>query len=266
MRTKKTFVVLIAVFFAFALIFSCIILFSVKKIDVKFSVDVSTEVESVEQEIKKFSGKNLVFLSESEIKDSLKNHPYFEVTSVTKDYPNTLQVSVRERIETFYFEYDQKVYVTDQDLLLLSVKENEEDFKPKSGEILYIKLDGMDIVNAVLGEKIGTSNQEYFNGSLEMAKEIGYTECVDQMKIVCKTENNTVGFHTHTGVIVVVEKADENGLQKVKKGFDTYKQTDDYVKLYSGKYILAYKEDGKEESTAKWTPVYSNKELWSDLG
>ena len=76
MRTKKTMVILIATVFAFVLLFSCILLFSIKKVNAEFSVATDINTQEIEQRLTEYCGENLLFFDTQEIEELIKEYPY----------------------------------------------------------------------------------------------------------------------------------------------------------------------------------------------
>ena len=51
------------------------------------------------------TNKNLIFLSEDDVYKSLDYFHYMEIVSVDKQFPNVINVKVRERREVYYLDY-----------------------------------------------------------------------------------------------------------------------------------------------------------------
>ena len=105
MQTKKISVILIAVAFMLVVLFSCVGLFSVKKIEINFAVSDQTDSASIQSTLDGFLGDNLLFMKTEEIEKALKGYHYMEVVSVKKQYPNVITVSLKERREIYYIKY-----------------------------------------------------------------------------------------------------------------------------------------------------------------
>ena len=244
MRTKKTMVILIATVFAFVLLFSCILLFSVKKVDIEFNLATDVETQEIEQKLNVFCGENLLFLDCDEIVNIIKEYPYFELVSVGKRFPNVISVNLKERVETYYLLTEDKVYVTDKDGVLL----NNFDVSTFDGNvprnIITLSFEGVVFSEQILGNKIICDNQQIFDVTLDMAKSVDLTDCIKSIKVVNATEQQDVYFSTYTGVNILVTEALDRGVDKTVVGFNAYNEkTDDYIKTYNN-IIVVLKDDG----------------------
>ncbi|MBR1983841.1 MAG: FtsQ-type POTRA domain-containing protein [Clostridia bacterium] len=244
MKTKKTMVILIATVFAFVLLFSCILLFSVKKVETKFTVATDIETQELEDRLDLYCGENLLFFDCVEIVNLLKEYPYFELVSVEKQYPNVINVCIKERLETYYLVTEDKVYVTDKDGILLKVI-NTSDFSGNvSREVITLSFEGVNFSEQMLGTKIVCDKQELFDVVLVMAKSVDLTDCIKSINVINAPEQQDVYFSTYTGVNILVTQALVRGEDKTVAGFNAYNnKTDDYLKTYNN-IIVVLKDDG----------------------
>ena len=127
MKLKKVSTILIAVVFMISVIVACIGLFSVKKVHVDFTVSASADIERVQNKLNKFLGVNLLVFNEQEVSLALKDEPYYEVLSVEKSYPNILSVSLKERVEVYYLEFQGEFFIMNEDGFVVNkVSENPQ--------------------------------------------------------------------------------------------------------------------------------------------
>lgn len=244
MKTKRTMVILIATVFAFVLLFSCILLFSVKKVQTKFTVATDIETLEIEQRLSSYCGENLLFFNCEEIENLIKEYPYFELVSVEKQYPNVINVSLKERLETYYLITEEKIYVTDKAGILLKVLSVSEWDGNVSREIITLSFDGVVFFEQVLGQKIVCDEQDLFDITLKMAMSVDLTDCIKSINVVNAPEQQDVSFSTYTGVNILVTQALTRGEEKTVAGFDAYNnKTDDYLKTYNN-IIVVLKDDG----------------------
>lgn len=255
MKTKKVFAILIAVFFAFSLLFSCVLLFSVKKVDVCYAVGEQTDVSAVEKELNAFTGKNLLFLDSAAVEKCLAAHPYFEITEVKKSYPNVLTVGIKERRETFVAVIGDTAYVTDENGLLL--KKTPVSTLTEDRNVIRVNLTGITVVTASLGEKLLTSGDELLYGAFEMAKAVRLGDCIKSVSLTKAPERNLAVFQTYSGVKINVEDANIRGTDKIKAAFSAYDLLDnDYLKLNKVIEVVLDKENGSVIVT--WTDKSDN--------
>ena len=244
MKTKKTMVILIATVFAFVVLFSCILLFSVKKVEIKYNVATDIDTVEIEDRLSAFCGENLLFFNCDEIVNILNEYPYFELVTVEKQYPNVINVCLKERLETYYLITETKVYVTDKDGVLLKVI-NSNDFDGNvSREIITLSFEGVTFSEQTLGTKISCNKQDLFDLVLVMAKSVDLTDCIKSISVINAPEQQDVYFSTYTGVNILVTEALVRGEDKTVAGFNAYNnKTDDYLKTYNN-IIVVLKDDG----------------------
>ena len=139
------------------MIFSCFGIFSLKKVDVKFSVCVGTDTLEVQQTLNKFIGKNLLFLDETEVVSSIKDKQYMEVLSVKKQFPNVLSMEIRERREVYYVGVNDKVYVANEDGFVLN-SFNATDLNGARRDKIELNLSGLTIEKTEIGDYLKTSD------------------------------------------------------------------------------------------------------------
>ena len=213
MRTKKTMVILIATVFAFVLLFSCILLFSIKKVNIEFNVASDVDTQEIEQKLDAFCGENLLFFDCEKIENTVKDYPYFELISVEKKFPNVINVTLKERLETYYLLTEDKIYVTDKDgILLNSFDASSFDSNNSSRDIITLSFEGVAFLNQTLGNKVCCDNQQIFDVTLDMAKSVDLTDCIKSIKVVNATEQQDVYFSTYTGVNILITEALNRGI------------------------------------------------------
>lgn len=241
MKLKKVSTILIAVMFMIVVVISCIGLFSVKKVDVDFTVSATADVERIQSKLDKFLGVNLLVFDEQEVLLALQDEPYFEVISVEKKYPNVLNVCIKERVEVYYLEYQGEFYIMTEDGFVV----NKVIDNPSSRDKIYLQLDGISINNIAIGNYLDTDNNQTISTALEMAKSVNLTDCIKTLKVFVRgSESPDVTFETYTGVKIEISYADDDGILKTQKAFEAYdKHANDYEKTFS--HIIANKVDGE---------------------
>lgn len=240
MKSKKIAVILIAIAFVSVVIFSCFGIFSLKKVDVKFSVCAGTDTLEVQQTLDKFIGKNLLFLDVTEVVSSIKDKQYMEVLSVKKQFPNVLSMEIRERREVYYVGVNDKVYVANEDGFVLN-SFNATDLNGARRDKIELNLSGLTIEKTEIGDYLKTSDDNLLKDVFEMAKSVNLTDCIKSISVKTDIEIKDVVFSTYTGVQIVVKEANVDGVAKVIEAFSAYdKNANDYEKTF--KTILVFKE------------------------
>ena len=176
-----------------------------------------------------------------------------EVLSVQKQYPNVLNVCLKERREVYYIPMqidDQTVYlVTNEQGFVLDKVVAKED----SRSMIELQLEGINILSHQKGQYLHTDDDGLLSTVFEMAKSVILT---DYIKSISVDKPNVPGavrvfFQTYTGVKVQINKAEELGVEKVVEGFKEYDtEKSDYYRTFDT--IVVYVNDDKEIKV-KWT-------------
>ncbi len=231
MRTKKFAVILVAIVFILVMLFSCIALFTVKKVQVNYAVSDNTDTFTVQGKLNEYLGKNLLFLNTDDVKSSISDFHYMEVLSVDKQFPNIIKVEIKERREIYDVVQGDKVYVTTDDGLKL----REYDYKEgnESRERITLKLNGITISETKFGERLVTDGEELLDAVFEMAKSVRLTDCIKNVEIQKGIENETAIFQTYTGVKIIVREILDDGIKKIETAFEKYDEVaTDYEKTF----------------------------------
>ena len=248
MNTKRIVLILIAIAFLLIAVFSLVGLFAIKKVEVDFAVSEDREVESIQTLLDGYNGKNLMFLNIDDVKDTLKGYHYLEVLSVDKQYPNVLKVSLKERREVYYVDFDGKTFVMNENGFVLAQKDYVE-----SRNVIKLTLgDGVSITEIKEGSVIKTDNDALLSAVFSMAKSVNLTDCIKSISVKKIDGYDTVYdtvFNSFTGVEICVEDTLVNGAEKVSKAFTVYDEyLTDYQKTYGA--IQAYlQQDGQYKVT-----------------
>ena len=233
MNTKKVVLILIAVAFLLITVFSLIGLFAIKKVEVDFAVSDSRNIEEIQTVLDEYNGSNLLFLNSKEVKESLNGYHYLEVLSVEKKYPNVLKLSIKERREIYSFEFNEKVYLTDENGFVLSDNVSEA-VSEKMIKLTFGQ--GVEVLDVKCGSYIETDNNALLTAVFNMAKSVNLTdciECIEIMKPFLTDADYDVIFKAYTGVEIHVEGVLDRGEQKVINAFKVYdEKLSDYQKTY----------------------------------
>ncbi len=245
MNTKKISVILMAVAFFIVAIVSCIGVLTVKDVNVTYAVSDQTDARAIQVALDKTIGKNLLFLSEEEVKETLKGNHYMEVLSVDKQFPNVVKVEVKERREVYYTEYEGQTYVTDEKGFVL------KQGLPSGEQREIIKLvlgDGIVLSQVAPGSYIKTDNDELLSLVFNIAKSVNLTDCIESIfveRALGYNDEYDVVFKAYTGVELRVLKVLQNGKEKAKNAFKAYdEKLTDYQK-FSGEILSLLTDDGK---------------------
>ena len=114
-------------------------------------------------------GKNVLFLSEEDIKAELEKNPYAEVVSVKKVLPNKISIEIKKREERFAYLNEGVYYYTDDNFVLLR-KGNEAP----GGNVIPVEIVGadFDFESASYGKKIDFSSNDLLAFSVSVTEAI----------------------------------------------------------------------------------------------
>jgi cell division septal protein FtsQ len=257
MRTEKLGVILIAVAFMLVVIFSSVGLFSLKKVDVNFSVSENMNSEQIQKTLDGYLGENLLFFNESVIYESLKDNPYVEIVSVKKDYPNVLHVEINERREVFLVHSGEKYFATtDEGFVLRELSKSEFEL---SRDKILLNFDGVTLTNIVVGQTLSCDNVDVLSTVIEMAKSVNLTDCIKRItvKALSGIREYDATFETYSGVKMTVEDVLVSGVDKTINAFNAY---DDILTDYQ-------KADGEIQSyvmeNGAFRVTYNQQEVWT---
>ncbi len=251
MNTKRITVILIAIAFALVVLFSCVGLLAIKEVDVDYAVSVSrNDTDKVQESFDTLLGKNLLFLDVKDAKSIIDSHPYLEIVSIEKKYPNVLSLNIKERKEVYRIQDGDKTYILNEKGYVLN--NTGELFQTKKViDLSFItfrnkpELTSKIVVeSAVLGKQIKTSYDEVVYKTLDIAEKVGLSDCIDKIFVeYCSGEEFDVSFETHTGAKIYVVNVMQDGERKGLTAFNVYDTiASDYQKRF-GLLETRYVED-----------------------
>ena len=229
MKSKRILIGVLSVIFVAVVIIAVFMMFTIKEVNVKFSV-YSDSVNTIElqEKFNKYNGENLIFLDAKEISKKVDVGPRFEIESVKKSYPNVLEINVKERKERFVISLSSGDYIISDQGYVLGTATGEE-------KLVRINLSGISVNDVVLGQKIITDHDEDFYNALTLADVEGVVDASNEMTVeyVGKTLRSVI-FLTKTDVRIRIPMATEYGVEKTQTGFSAYfNESRDYIKSYS---------------------------------
>ena len=253
MQYKKFFIWIFTFLFVAIVIIAMLFAAVVNRFETEYTLigDYAAKAEALDSKLQVFLGKNSLFLDTEEIVDEIESDPYYECVSISKSFPDTVKISVKERRETYYLVVGGEKYVTDESGIVL--KSFKGDAK---SELIAFSLSGISISDTTLGRKISTDFDEYVNYAFNIADSINLSDFVKEIVVERIGSGDVTGyvnakFYLKTGVKIVVEKIDDDGAKKANEAFSTYNSLSDYDKsLYS---IIANKTVDGEINVVKTT-------------
>lgn len=245
MNTKKISVILMAVAFFIVAIVSGIDVLTIRDVNVTYALSEQTDANAIQSALDQTIGKNWLFLSEEEVKDTLKGNHYLEVLSVDKQFPNVINVQIKERREVYYTEYDGQTYVTDENGFVL--KQGLPSGRQREKIQLFLG-DGILLTKVNPGEYIKTDNDKLLSLVFEIAMSVNLTDCIESIYIeraLGYEDEYDVVFKAYTGVELRILKVLQSGQEKATNAFKAYdEKLTDYQK-FSGEILSLLTDDGK---------------------
>ena len=243
MKKSKLYTILIAFAFVLSLVFACLCLLTVKKVETNYSLIEETDVSDFEKMLDdRFDGKIILFINEKKVKQTIDGAPYYSLVKMDKQFPNKLILNVETRRETYLLQDGENNYIIDKDGYVLS--KNEERFQ--TTELIDLILDGIEIKNITVGQKLSVENNDFLYSAFEMTRAVNLSDNVKQLEVIASQQKQDVVILTRTGVKVRFYLFDH--LDKSKdmavKAFDSYNEkADDYMKTYNEIKVLVNDSD-----------------------
>lgn len=255
MKVKRIYAILISLLFFITVLSCCYFTFNISKLEVSYSINDETDISDISDKLNEYKGKNLIFFNIDEVSLLLKNYEYFELVSVSKSYPATLKIEIKERREVFALKSKEQVFVVSENGYIFDVYEQEYFEQNNTLKLIELDLVGINVLSEYKGDFIKTDNPIFINSVFEMAKKIELTDCIKSIQAVSEVEKKNVVFKTYTGVEIVVYDSNDEGLRKIANQFIKYESLSDYQKAYGYIYITKLAETG--EIRATWSNVNS---------
>ena len=245
MKSKKIITAFIIFVFLAVVTVGFFSAFTLKRVDVDFTVSEYGKPSSIllEEELCSFKGQSLIFLKEDKVLSVIEKYPYFEAISVKKSYPNGLNVTVKERRETYKIFDGADYYVIDDKGVILNKNDN---FASNLVEITGVVLSMPTVGTTATCTQ--TDCSELLSLVYGMSDIVDSTDSVEKIELKSMDDSNLrerwrVIFHMRTGVKIAIYDAFDEGLAKMQTALSKFEDITDYQKCYN--YVVAYKQDGK---------------------
>ena len=253
MKHKRTVIyLLVAVIAAFAVLVF-VSLFSVKDIEVSYSVYGENQYDC-KKILSKFKGQNLLFLDEGEVQRELEKQTVLKIDKVEKVYPSTIKVSVSSRQERFaILDKSGEYFVVDDEYSVVAKRDSIKNHTDELDNIL-VKFDVSSDLKFSIRDNLDFSN-EVFSSFKTVAD--SFESPRDEIKeiTIFETEergNYRITVNLRVGVKIILYKASEKTQEKMAKAIAKLKALSDTDKL-SGEIISLEREGGEIYAT------YTNK-------
>lgn len=228
----------LAIVFLIAVVIGTGVILSVRNVNVSF-IDYSgaykEEFETVRSGLNKLKGSGLLFVGSDDIYDTVTADEYLAVDGYEKKFPCTVNVVIRERVETFALRTlsGYKIY-DERGKLIKTVPEADEAPKNRidgcPDVLLRCSETQVEGVAALCGEF--ESNFGCFRRIVESVAAEKYLE----LKVAT--------FVLRNGLKITVSEWETEGAQKIKKACETYSSLSDAQRTGGTITVAESKENG----------------------
>lgn len=249
MKYKKLLVFITCLLFLTVAVFCFASAFRITDIElnVKSLQDSNEDISnSCYAELKKYDGKNLVFLNTRDVENGLKKlSGYIEVESVKKEFPNKLTVKVKERAEVFSLKVGEDYFALDKNFNVLSKKTSLVNNVDGADNIL-LNISVADFnTNLRVGERLKVYDENTFSYLTEVAPTLNLLR-KDLYSVTVTVKKDGIEYKTLTlkmreGVSFTIVKADAFTIEKINKTYEFYTALQNKGE---GSYITVREDNG----------------------
>ena len=219
-------------------------LFSVKDITVDYSV-YGSRVEGVEEVLASYKGRNLLFVGEGEIEQTIKDNFALKVDFVKKVYPSSIEVGVSSRQERFVIPTGEgDYYVVDEEYAVVAKRGDRCNFADELDNILVtFEVSEPPVININKHLDLTNAYVKGFKDTIE--KFSSPRDEIESVSVVETAEkgNVRITLKTRVGVSIVIFKALEKTDEKASAAVAKFRFLSDSDKL-TGKIECLMLADG----------------------
>lgn len=227
-------------------------LFTVKDVNVVYSVTSNGVNEEVYSLVEKYKGRSIFSVDTEEIKKEITANNYLKVLSVEKKYPNEILINLIERSEKYYYVADDAVYYFDDEYFIVKKAESKPEGQTYLTEIAFNDIS--------TGDKIAVdcSLMSYFTfpqGFLADVKVVvdkieDVASSVTKITFVTTGEigEHRIRLQMREGVVIEIRKAGISLEEKLQSGIGYYNQLEEGKKIEGLVYVQIDSQSGKVTS------------------
>ena len=219
---RKVMAVGLAIIFLIALVIGTGVILSVRNVNVSFieySGYYTEDYAATRANFDKLKGSGLLFVDDGDIYGKVTSPKVLAVESYEKKFPCTVNIVLRERIETFTYKTDDGYSVYDERGKLIRTEEAQPE-NPVDGcpnVLLDCRADEIENVAALCA-----AFRENFGALRRMVKSVE-TSKFPGLQVV--------DFKFYSGFTVTVLDWKTSGAAKIKRAFEEYSVMDEYGKI-----------------------------------
>ena len=219
---RKLMAVGLAIIFLIALVIGTGVILSVRNVNVSFieySGEYSEEYAATRKNFDKLKGSGLLFISDADVHGKVTATEVLAVESYEKKFPCTIDIVLRERIETFTYKTDAGYSVYDERGKLIRNTENEPvNSVDDCPNVLLIcgegEIEELAAVCAAFKENFGTLRRMVRSVETTVYPGLQY-----------------IDITLNSGFVISVHDWRTSGVQKIKKAYDKYNELSEYEKI-----------------------------------
>lgn len=233
---KKRLLVIFSIFIVVViLIIICSTVFTVQRAEIYFHNEdgqlVAGDATIIPSEIiEGQKGKSIVFLSESELINSIQSNPKYSdwyVVGIVRSFPNKVMIHLAERVPVFYLSKGGVNYLVD---VLGYVVESTED---SNSTYIDVSQFALKIDNATVGARLTFSDEKaktQLDTVAEMTKIIwrfnyNYSEITKFVKSFTFKDDTTLVIKTVSGAVIEIVESGKDLETKLTKAVGVYNNT-----------------------------------------
>jgi cell division septal protein FtsQ len=229
-------------------------IFSVSDIEIDQSCYNQSEVEAANELLSRYYGAWLPFVKTSEITDIINNQTGLKVESIEKQYPNVLQIKLKERQERFAIKSGDSYLILDDEYTVVDIRDNPENSVDGLANILLVfENSEFSAENMTLRSSLDIGNKKLLDAVVSMIDKLDSPrDTIKEIRVEEKERgsNYYVNFETLEGVTIEIRKALERPAEKITAGIEKYLSLSDRDRLI-GKVAVYALDTG--EVVAIWT-------------
>jgi cell division septal protein FtsQ len=246
---RKVMVMLIVVIIFASTVIGLGIIFSVKNVNVTlltYSSDYEEGYTTSKEKLSSLKGESLLLVDEEKITKALDGNSY-SLASYEKVYPCTINVTLKERIETFAVSVGGKYSMYDSDGKFLRQSQTNENIHDLSPNVLVYGA-------AVEQLKEVASVVSIFKGVFNSLRSTVESVTLDYKSDVTTAYIDKVIFKMRCGVQIVIADYANLTQEKIEASYSKFSSLSDGDKL--GGTLIGYELDNSDGAVyAEYTPL-----------
>ncbi len=151
---------------------------------------------------------HMFLVDTNQIKENIETEPYLEVANITKQYPKTLAIEVKERTP-------EALIAASEQYLLADINANVLEILPAQASDQYPLVEGFILTSANLGKQVSTEDAFKISVYTDLLNALKEKDMIAQIALIDLTDVNSIKLKTREGLTVKFGQA-EKFVDKVK--------------------------------------------------